>query len=510
MANFSDFGPYGYQDVQEIGRNREGGRITYKATSQKLNVSVIIKQFCFAQVGSSWSGFNAYEREIEALKRLDNPLIPRYIDSFETPDGFCLVQEYKNAPSFAEKFSELSLIEIKYFAASLLKILVYLQKNNPPLIHRDIKPDNVLIDSTNQAYLIDFGLARLGTDKVANSTVSGTSGFMSPEQLFNRPLTKASDLYSVGATLICALTETQSGDVGHLIDDKNRFNYRGKIKKKSSQLDRQFLDWLDKMVAHDTENRYPDAKTALDKLLSISVIKSDSMLRSENNASKVFSVIGGIFVIGFVGFVASKFIVTNPDLIKLKNTKECIGCNLKEVDMAGWQLDNVSLIDVDLEGANLKQTEIGDAKLVSVNLKKANLHKARFWNAKWQSVNLEGANLEGATLRMDRAFDVNLKGANLEGATLFIYDKDVNLKLGNINLKGANLKGATLCGNFRNVNFESADSRGVDFSSCNYSNLSEADLSGANLKGANLKGANLPNYTNMQGAIMPDGTIFNR
>jgi serine/threonine protein kinase len=52
-------------------------------------------------LGANWSGFKAYEREIGILQQLAHPRIPRYLDSFETKSGFCLVQEYKNALSLA-------------------------------------------------------------------------------------------------------------------------------------------------------------------------------------------------------------------------------------------------------------------------------------------------------------------------------------------------------------------------------------------------------------------------
>jgi serine/threonine protein kinase len=87
-----------YKIVRELGRNREAGRITYLATDTHLNPpqQVVIKEFRFALADAKWSGFKAYQREIEVLQELDYPRIPRYLDSFETKAGFCLVQEYKN------------------------------------------------------------------------------------------------------------------------------------------------------------------------------------------------------------------------------------------------------------------------------------------------------------------------------------------------------------------------------------------------------------------------------
>ncbi|HEY9668448.1 MAG TPA: protein kinase, partial [Coleofasciculaceae cyanobacterium] len=95
MSNFPDFSKLGYQVIQELGHNHFGGRITYLATHTSTQQPVVIKQFQFAKVSSNWSGFKAYEREIQVLQGLNHPGIPRYLDSFETPDGFCMVQEYK-------------------------------------------------------------------------------------------------------------------------------------------------------------------------------------------------------------------------------------------------------------------------------------------------------------------------------------------------------------------------------------------------------------------------------
>ena len=111
-----------------------------------------------------------------------------------------LVLEYIEADSLS-KIGHLNPTQIKTIAISLLEILVYLQQQIPPIIHRDIKPDNILIDDQFNAYLIDLGFGRVGIEEVSgSSTVKGTLGFMPPEQLSGK-LTKSSDLYSLGVTL---------------------------------------------------------------------------------------------------------------------------------------------------------------------------------------------------------------------------------------------------------------------------------------------------------------------
>ncbi|NER32097.1 MAG: hypothetical protein F6J89_31965, partial [Symploca sp. SIO1C4] len=95
MNKFPEFECQGYQVEKELGSNRAGGRVTYLARVITNRQPVVIKQFQFVKSDSSWSDYNAHEREIQVLQGLKHSGIPRYLDSFETPDGFCMVQEYK-------------------------------------------------------------------------------------------------------------------------------------------------------------------------------------------------------------------------------------------------------------------------------------------------------------------------------------------------------------------------------------------------------------------------------
>ena len=268
MSSYPDFSYLNYQVIHELGRNREGGRISYLANCSNSSQQVVIKQFRFVQEDASWQGFKAYEREIAILQELNHPRIPRYLDSFETNDGFCMVQEYKDAPSLATKNS-IQPVEVKQILISILEILVVIQNRVPPIIHRDLKPENILVDDKNNAYLIDFGLARVNSQELAlSSVVAGTPGFIPPEELFNRPLTTASDLYSVGATAIALLTNTPSVKISNLIDENYKFNFSHLI----TGINPDFIDWLQKMVAPNLKDRYANAASALQVLESIDII----------------------------------------------------------------------------------------------------------------------------------------------------------------------------------------------------------------------------------------------
>ncbi|MBE9121185.1 serine/threonine protein kinase [Tychonema sp. LEGE 07199] len=296
MNDFPDFSNYGYQVTRELGHNRAGGRVTYLATEINTKRSVVVKQFQFAQTGANWAQYQAYEKEIEILRSLDNPNIPRYLDSFQTASGFCMVQEYKDANSLATSPQQTPQ-KTKQIAISVLEILKYLQNRVPPVIHRDLKPENILVDDRLNVSLVDFGFARIGGGEVAaSSVVKGTLGFMPPEQMFNRQLTVASDLYSLGATLICLLIGINSTEIGSLMDDTGRINFKNRL----LQLTPEFLDWLQKMVEPNFKHRYASANAALNALIPLEVVQQRNKSKLVLISVGLLTAIAAIFISLFV------------------------------------------------------------------------------------------------------------------------------------------------------------------------------------------------------------------
>lgn len=328
LNHHPDFSEQGYQVISELGRNREGGRITYLANVLNSNQQVVIKEFCFARAGADLSGVKAYQREIEMLQQLNHSRIPRYVDSFEMPRAFYLVQEYKNAPSLGLKRS-FHPEEIKQIALSILEILVYLQKQVAPIIHRDIKPENILVDQELNAYLVDFGLARIQGTKIAlSSFVAGTPGFMPPEEQFGHSLTEASDLYSLGATLICLLTNTRSVEIEKLIDDNYRFNFQQFV----PHISPRFESWLMRIVERNRKRRYANAAIALKVLKSIEVVGTASRIETLVSTIKPRkrATVLGLATVVTLAAVGATFISCQPGdpVRQLLKATECQGFNL--------------------------------------------------------------------------------------------------------------------------------------------------------------------------------------
>ncbi|MEM9541734.1 MAG: serine/threonine-protein kinase [Cyanobacteria bacterium P01_E01_bin.42] len=272
-----DFSDRGYQIERELGCNHLGGRVTYLAQNPTDRQAVVIKQFQFARLDSNWDAYREFEQEIKTLQRLSHEGIPRYLDTFETPNGLCLVQEFIQAQSLSSGMTWTPR-KLKNVALQTLEILAYLQEQSPIVIHRDLKPENILLSDRDKVYLVDFGFARIGGGEVAaSSVVKGTMGFMPPEQLFNRELTTASDLYGLGVTLICLLTGIKSGEIGNLIDADYRLHFRHLVPPQELG----WLNWLEKMVEANPRDRYPSAKAAIQALKPLNVTRLPKLRLSQ-------------------------------------------------------------------------------------------------------------------------------------------------------------------------------------------------------------------------------------
>lgn len=252
-----------YRLQKRLGRN--AGRQTWLAQDlqTETNESVVLKLLAFGG-DVQWEDLKLFEREGQILKQLDHPRIPKYRDYFAIDDRtlwFGLVQEYIPGASLREllnlgkRFTE---AEARQIAKEVLEILIYLHGLHPPLLHRDIKPNNLVSGDDQQIYLVDFGAVQdRAALEGASFTVVGTYGYTPMEQFGGRA-TPASDLYALGATIIHLLTRTTPAD---LPNSDLRIQFRQLL-----EIQPHFADWLSKMAEPALERRFQTAKEALHAL----------------------------------------------------------------------------------------------------------------------------------------------------------------------------------------------------------------------------------------------------
>jgi serine/threonine protein kinase len=256
-----------YHIQRQLGHN--AGRRTLLAQDLHTQQLVVLKILSFNS-DFRWEDLKLFEREAETLKSLSHPAIPRYLDSFELnlPNcrGFVLVQSYIDATPLQEwikrgrTFSE---DEVKQIAKALLNVLSYLHDRNPPVIHRDIKPSNILLKGDRSAhqvgglYLVDFGSVQTAVREIGTMTIVGTYGYMPPEQFSGRAF-PASDLYSLGATLIYLVTGMHPADL--LLEDL-LLEFEPVV-----HLSPSFVQWLKLLTHPNRKQRLSSATLALKAL----------------------------------------------------------------------------------------------------------------------------------------------------------------------------------------------------------------------------------------------------
>jgi serine/threonine protein kinase len=256
-----------YHIQRQLGHNP--GRRTLLAGDLHTQELVVLKILTFNS-DFRWEDLKLFEREAETLKSLSHPAIPRYLDSFELDlpecQGFVLVQSYIEATPLQEwikrgrTFSE---DEVKQIAKALLQVLSYLHERNPPVIHRDIKPSNILLTSDRSAhqvgelYLVDFGSVQTAVRETGTMTIVGTYGYMPPEQFSGRAF-PASDLYSLGATLIYLVTGTHPAD---LLQEDLLLEFEPVV-----HLSPSFVQWLKLLTHPNRKQRLTSATVALQAL----------------------------------------------------------------------------------------------------------------------------------------------------------------------------------------------------------------------------------------------------
>ena len=153
-----------------------------------------------------------FEREARLLSSLRNPGIPQIYDYFIEANRYYLVMEWVEGENLEDHMARLGgplpESDVRDYALQLANILVYISKQNPPVIHRDIKPANIILDDEGQVKLVDFGIAKAttGTGQTGGMSIPlGTPGFSPPEQ-YSGQVEPRTDVYALGATLHYLLT----------------------------------------------------------------------------------------------------------------------------------------------------------------------------------------------------------------------------------------------------------------------------------------------------------------
>lgn len=204
-----------YLIVHLIGKGGMGE--VYLAVDQRLGSAIALKRTFFSDDATLG---HAFEREARTLARLRHPVLPKVSDHFTEEGTQYLVMEHISGEDMAKRLetstSSFPISWVLFWADQLLDALNYLHSHEPPIIHRDIKPQNLKLTDENHIVLLDFGLSKnsVGETRVttAGSIVGYTPHYAPMEQIRGTGTDPRSDIYSLSATLYQILTNAVPPD----------------------------------------------------------------------------------------------------------------------------------------------------------------------------------------------------------------------------------------------------------------------------------------------------------
>jgi hypothetical protein len=200
--------------VGSLGEGAQGH--TFDGVDKREGRPVAIKRFD-VRGAKTWKDAELAERETRVLQSLSHPKLPRYFDHFEEGGALYLVMEKIEGESLAalqKRGAVLAEDDVVRLLRDASEVLDYLHRRAPAVIHRDLKPGNVLRRPDGSFAFVDFGAVRDKLRPEGGSTVVGTFGYMAPEQFQGRAL-PSSDVYAIGATALSMLTGRQPEDLPH-------------------------------------------------------------------------------------------------------------------------------------------------------------------------------------------------------------------------------------------------------------------------------------------------------
>ena len=238
-----------YEILKEIGH---GGMSTvYLAMDKNLNKQWAVKEIRKnGNDANDLSVVNSLQAEADLMKKLDHPALPRIVDIINDAETICIIMDYIEGETLEKIISEYGAQPeetVIGWAMQLCDALQYLHSQKPPIIYRDMKPANVMLNPEGNLKVIDFGIAREYKEKsLADTTTLGTRGYCPPEQ-YGKQTDARSDIYALGMTMHHLLTGQDPRLPGY--EYASIRQYRSEL---SSSLERI----VDKCVAIDPENRY--------------------------------------------------------------------------------------------------------------------------------------------------------------------------------------------------------------------------------------------------------------
>ena len=269
-----------YKIMDVIGRGGMG--VVYKATDMNLEKTVALKMIDPFYARNE-SFLKRFRTEAIALAKLENKNIVSVYALRETDNGLFMVMEYVDAKTVSEWLKEegvLSIDETIKIVRQLLNAINHAHKVG--VIHRDIKPNNILLCKDGTVKVMDFGLAKLIQEHGEQSTVTQTAGtlyYMSPEQIKGSKIDNRTDIYSIGMTIYEMLTGRTPFEKGAGEYNIQKQIIEGKIDspdKYNPGIPKSLVKFIMKAIDKNPEKRFQNINEMLSELYRFETFEKPS------------------------------------------------------------------------------------------------------------------------------------------------------------------------------------------------------------------------------------------
>ncbi|MEO7113528.1 MAG: serine/threonine-protein kinase, partial [Polyangiaceae bacterium] len=277
---------FGRYDVVRLVASTASARVLECADVVR-HETVAMKLFANEARGGGRDALMRFEREIKALQAIDHPNVVPMRDYF--PDGPALVMEWMSGGTLEGMMARQTITPARAVEIACAVLSALAEAHRLEILHRDVKPANVLFDGAGVTRLGDFGVAHLGDlSATATAGVIGTLAYMSPEQRRGEPAMVESDVYGVGAMLFEMLTGNSAG-----VEIEKRRLPSGAHRDLGARHDQLVLTMLDE----DPKNRPGGAVDARRALMTLKwpttvepaapITRTDETNDSDENATRL-------------------------------------------------------------------------------------------------------------------------------------------------------------------------------------------------------------------------------
>ena len=303
-----------YKILNQIGT---GGMSTvYLAMNEKANRQWAVKEIKKDRPYNFALMKQGILREMEMLRTLHHPMIPRICDVIEKQDAIFIVMDYIEGRTLGKLVEEEGAQEERYiieWAKQLCQVLAYLHSRIPPIIYRDMKPTNIMLKPNGDLMLIDFGISReFCADHTEDTICLGTQGYAAPEQFGGGQSDERTDIYGLGATLY----HLAAGESPNKMIRSHLFEKEEDSLKISEGLARI----IKKCMAENPQERYQSSRELWYALEHYRELECKTMKRQKK---KIFFC-GGLFVHAFFSMGVCLFSGHRIKELQRENYERCL------------------------------------------------------------------------------------------------------------------------------------------------------------------------------------------